>query len=113
MATLYSYNITDAITNTTFEGVEFTVTFNTLPLDLTGADIKMNVVNKKFINSQNYQYSVGNGITITDAVNGVFTFDEQIITIPSGLWKYDITFHLADGSVHTLIKGDWTILENL
>lgn len=107
------YNIADAVENTTFVGVQFTVTVNASALDLTGAEIRMNVKRKGKPNAQNYELKTGSGLTITNAANGVFTLDEQIINIPAGSWKYDITFYLLDGSVHNYIKGDWTILENL
>jgi hypothetical protein len=108
-----TYDIADHVTNTTFVGVQFTVTVNSVAVDLTGAEIKMNVKPRDFKNSVNYEFGVGTGLTLTTPASGIFTLDEQVITIPAGNWKYDVTFYLSDGSIHNYIKGEWTILENL
>jgi hypothetical protein len=55
----------------------------------------------------------GSGLTITNAVNGQFEIDEQIISIPADRYYYEITFQLQTGAVKTYISGYWTITSGL
>lgn len=108
-----TYNINDHVTNTTFVGVQFTVTLNGDPVDLTDGEIKMNVKRRDVVNSQNYEFTIGAGLTLITPKDGVFAFDSQVITIPAAKYKYDITFYLSDGSIHNFIKGEWNLTENI
>lgn len=109
-----TYNIPDAISGDTFAGVQFTLTVNSSPLDLTGAVVIMTVRQRTIKNTVYYEFTNGSGITLTTPASGIFTLDEQVINIPEGNYKYDITIHLPNaGTVKTYIKGEWTILENV
>jgi hypothetical protein len=107
------YNFTDTYTNTTFAGVSFTVTVNSSAVDLTDCYIKMNVKRRDIINSQNYEFSTESGLTLVTPLSGIFTFDQQLISIPAGQYKYDMTFYFIDGTVKNYIYGEWNILENI
>ena len=94
----------------TFTEVPFEIIINTLPLDLTGAVIKMQL--RKECGGIPYLSltSVANaGLTITDAVNGVFKINEQIIDIPEYNYLYDIQITLDDDTVKTWINGNFLI----
>ena len=55
-------------------------------------------------------YSTSNAeITITDAVNGKFRFNKQIITLPVGRNKYKMRFTFSDGTVKIYMEGQWRI----
>ena len=67
------------IRGNTFARMPFELLQNNVPIDLTGAEIKMQL--RKECNGVVYLEldQRNNGITITDAVNGKFQIDEQII----------------------------------
>ena len=52
------------------------------------------------------------GITITNAVNGAFKINTQIIDIQAGNYIYDIEFNI-NGVIETLIKGDFIITNDV
>lgn len=97
----------------TFEGVAFTVTKNGSALDLTGASIRMQLREKSETGTLGATYTDGDGITITDPTNGVFTFDKQIIDIRAQKYYYDIEITLASGDVKSYIYGTWTITQDV
>jgi len=56
---------------------------------------------------------VGDGITITDALGGVFFIDEQIIDIASALYYYELEVTLDSGFRLTYLTGTWQILQDV
>ena len=107
------YNLPSHVKGDTFNGILFTVTVNTVALDLTNAHIKMDlrltplgVVAKTF--------SDGAGITISNSpTDGKFTIDAQIIDIAAANYYYDIEITLGNGLVKTYISGRWNILQDV
>ena len=95
----------------TFEAVNFAVKVNTVAMDLTGAIIRMQLRRK----ASDLTYalaltSIDNaGITINDAVGGLFKINKQIINIEPCSYVYDIEIKLADGTVKTYVKGNFII----
>lgn len=106
------YNIPDHTRRDTFEGFDLTITLNGVPLDLTGASIRMQLR----INTQATavkEFSTTNGsMTITDALNGKFTFNQQIIDVDANSYYYDMQITLGDGRVYTFLKGSWNIVQD-
>jgi len=49
------------------------------------------------------------GITITNAVAGLFKINTQIIDIPKSMYIYDIQLTFSDGMVKTWLSGFFTI----
>lgn len=93
----------------TFDGFEFTIQLDSIPIDLAGALISMSV---SFANTVFLTLNSSNGgITITDATNGVFQVDEQIISLPPQNYFYEIKIVFYDGSIKTYVKGKWKILQ--
>lgn len=107
-----TYNYPDTLFGDTFEGVQFTVTVNASPLDLTGATIKTEF-RDLFSGALVKTLEIGTGITVTDAVNGVFQVDAFIVDIPVGNHKHDVQITLADSRVKTYITGSWEILQDV
>jgi hypothetical protein len=105
----------------TFRLLDFTLTQTlsteagtvTEPLDLTGAQIYLQV--RPTINSEvvYLNLGVGDGITIVDGPNGRFQIDEQIIDIPVGKHYYDIEITLSTGFKFTWFIGTWTITSDI
>lgn len=81
-------------------------------VDITGASIKFSV--KEEISDTDYviQKTVGSGITITGAANGIYEVylvpaDTQNIDV--GVYEYDSELTTAAGNVYTLIRGEFTV----
>jgi len=98
----------------TFEEVPFEIKVNTIAKDLTGAIIKMQL-RKEYDGVIGLSLtSVANaGITITDAVNGLFKINKQIINIPAYNYIYDIEIHFSATDVKTWISGKFLILNDV
>ena len=108
------YNFKDHIKGDTFPGVEFTFKLNGSVVDLSGATIEMNVrqLSKVGDLSDSFANTSIGGITVTDAANGIFEFDEQIIDIVALLHYYDIQVTLSNSKVYTPFEGTWNILQD-
>jgi hypothetical protein len=80
----------------TFAEVPFQINVNTVPLNLSGALIRMQLrtdyggtVYLEFTSVNN------DGITITNAANGEFKINETIIDLEAKAYKYDIEITLS------------------
>jgi hypothetical protein len=89
----------------TFDQVAFQVKINDVVVDLTGATIRMQL--RKTYDDTVAALSltsVGSaGITITNAANGEFKINTQIIDIEVYNYVYDIQIAFSDGT----IKSSW------
>lgn len=101
------------IKSDTFEAVNFEINVDTVPIDLSDTIIRMQL-RKEYGGVVGLSLtSVANaGITITDAVNGLFRINQQIINIPAFNYIYDIEFDF-DGIVKTYISGNFLILNDV
>ena len=109
MANIATYNFPDHIKGDTFSGVQFEVLVNAIALDLTDADITMQI-RENYSTANKIEFSTDNGkLEITDAVAGKFTFKEQIIDVAPKKYVYNIQILLPNGKKHTYIKGVWVI----
>lgn len=94
----------------TFEAVNFEVIINDTAADLTDAIIKMQLRKEcGGVIGLSLTSVASAGLTITDAVNGKFKINKQIIDIPSYNYYYDIEIHFADNTVKTWVKGMFNI----
>ena len=101
-----TYDFPDHEKGDTYEGSTFTVLVNGVALDLTDATISV----KLWGGSDTYTLTTTDGeLTITDAANGVFTVDEQVINFNARTYCHEFTFTLSTGAVKTYIKGTWKI----
>lgn len=94
----------------TFNEVAFELLLNDSPYSLVGAIIRMQLRKEyggiPFLSLT----SVSNaGITITNASNGLFKINEQIIDICAFNYIYDIEIEFGDGTVKTYISGNFLI----
>lgn len=94
----------------TFKEVPFEILINSVALDLTDAVIKMQLRKEcGGVPALTLTSVLSDGITITDAVNGLFKINERIINISEYDYLYDIQITLADGTVNTWVSGNFLI----
>jgi hypothetical protein len=107
------YTIPTHIKGNTFPGVEITLYLNGLPVDLTGVSIVMGIAASPTGSALYTLTTTGGHLTITDAENGIFTIDEQIINFNAATYYYQMQFTFPDGKIKTLVDGSWSILPSV
>jgi len=108
------YNMPDHYKGDTFDELQFTLsTSPSTPIDLTGALIKCQFRKEKKNGVLKKELTESDGITITDAINGVFRIDSFILDWTPGKYFYDIQFTFPDTTVVTYIDGSITILQDV
>ena len=107
-------NIENVLRGDTFYQYPFQIVIDGTPLNLTGAVIKMDIKKDVHSNPALSLTSVGsNGISITNAINGQFSIEEQIFTIPAFSYQYDIQITLSNGKVKTYIGGIFQVVDTI
>lgn len=104
------YHIPDHYSGDTFEALIITLEEDSSPIDLTAATIEIDF--ETLSGQKKLELTVGDGITINDALNGEFQIDEQVISLPTGRYKYDIQVTIGN-TVTTYLKGTWNILDDI
>lgn len=98
----------------TFDEVNFEVKVNTVPMNLTGSVIKMQLRKDAYdhITPPSLSLtSVANaGITLTAATLGKFKINSQVIDIDVYNYSYDIQITLSTGVVKTYVSGFFDVL---
>jgi hypothetical protein len=107
MSNVGRYTIPSAIFGTTIEPIVFTVNVNAAPLDLSNVTITAKARYQKNV-SRVHEFTT----SITDAVNGVFEIDEQLIDWEVGVWLYSIQFDFPDQTRKVYIEGQFNVLAN-
>jgi len=93
----------------TFDAVLFQIVINSVPLDLTGA-----IINMQVRKDSGTPIIFEPTITVLNAVNGDVQIDEQIFDVCAGVYKYDIRFQLASGEVrYDWIYGIFEVTNNI
>ena len=108
-----SYTMPDTVKGNTFVGVEFNLQNNGTAIDITGATIALIA---KIWDQEGADAVISldttDGITITDATEGKFEVDEQVIDVEARCYEYDIKVTFPDSTVRSYIYGNWTIIQN-
>ena len=91
----------------------FVYSESSVAVDITGYSILMQVRASEQGPLVAEFSSEGGHFTITDASNGTFTLDEQIIDIASGVHVYDLQLTSPLGKVITLLKGTFTVTQDI
>ena len=108
------YNLPDSYKGDTFESIQFTITVNSVALDLTGAtiackfrkDSKQGVLTKSITSSS--------GITISaPATGGIFVIDAFDLDWAAGVYYYDIEITDAASVITTYVYGTITIKQDV
>jgi glyoxylate utilization-related uncharacterized protein len=97
----------------TFEAVNFEIMINEVAVDLTDTVIRMQL-RKEYggVIALNLTSVDNAGLTIIDAINGLFKINEQIINIDAGNYLYDIQFNF-DGEIKTYVSGNFLITNDV
>jgi hypothetical protein len=104
-----SYNFTH-IKGDTFDEMPFAIVKNSVALNLTGATIRMQLRSEcGGLIALSLTSVASAGITITNAVGGLFKINKQIINIASGNYAYDLEILFSDGTVKTWLSGEFLI----
>jgi len=106
-------NLRDRVKNDTFRSVEFIFDDEGTPIDLTGAGIKIQFRYRCKTGKVVKEVTDGNGVTITDAINGTFKIDQFTpVDWEIGKYHYDVQITFADGSIKTYVQGNVKILQD-
>lgn len=110
-----TYNFTDRIKGDTSKVVEFTLLKDTVPVDLTGASIRMQLRKSKTSGSIALTLHSGasGGIIITSAAAGIFQIDAFTVEVAANTYVYDIEITLSTGEIKTWIEGEFNVLQDI
>lgn len=80
------------------------------PIDLSSADIKMQV-RKKHDDPVLWTASEGDGITVTGDDDNIISINKIVSDsqISPGIYKYDIQATYSSGVITTYLRGDFTV----
>jgi hypothetical protein len=99
----------------TFDEVAFQLKINNVAVNLTGATIRMQL-RKSFtdtVAALSLTTVSSAGLTITNAAEGRFKINTQIIDIEVYNYLYDIQITLSSGVVKTYVQGSFNILNEV
>ena len=113
--TIQSYNIKDQYKGDTFNGVQFTLKnrADNTPIDLTDATIKTQFRKDTPLGDVQLEITDGNGITVVDAINGIFKFDAiEDLDWSVRTYVYDVQITFLSGLIRTYVKGAMRIIQD-
>jgi len=84
-----------------------------IPIDITGATIRMHWRTSPKAEVFNKEISIGSGITVLDPSIGRFQIDAFIIQLPANTYYYDIEFTSSTGVVRTYMKGTFIVNQDI
>ena len=110
-----TYDMNNHHKGDTFNTLQFTMlnTDGLTPINLTGMGIKSQFRSdwKKGVLVK--ELNIGTGITVTDALNGVFQIDPFILDWNPSNYYYDVEFTFVDARVVTYIEGLIKIMQDV
>ena len=114
MASIVRKDLKDRIKNDTFESVEFTIQDGGgSPIDLTGVSIRIQFRFRKKTGAIVKDMSLGSGITLTDATNGIFTIDKFTpVDYEVDTYFYDAEITFTSGDIHTYVQGTFKVIQD-
>jgi len=91
---------------------ELTEEDGTTPINLTGVTFLMQ------IKSRNYgvmakELTGASGITIVDAVGGIFNMNSFVVDFSAGKYVYDIQLTFPSGVVKTYLRGQFNVVQDI
>tara|TARA_R110000796_G_scaffold76986_1_gene171886 strand:+ start:56 stop:412 length:357 start_codon:yes stop_codon:yes gene_type:complete len=107
--------IKDQYKGDTYDGVQFTIlnTLDNSPINLTGVSIRSQFRFGSKTGGIQKEITNGNGITIVDPINGVFSIDSFIIDWAADFYYYDIEMTFPNGIVRTYIQGNIKVIQDV
>ena len=108
-------NIANHYKGDTFDGIQYTIlnSSDNLPIDLTGATIKSQFRKSNRKGSIILEITDGVGITVSDAVNGIFEIDSFLLDWQPSTYYYDIEITFSNGVVKTYIEGTLIVNQDI
>jgi len=99
----------------TYDGVQFTLlnTEDNAPIDLTNVAIKIQFRYDSKIGGIQKEITNGNGITVSNAINGVFSIDSFLIDWSPDIYYFDIQMTFPNGIVRTYIQGTIKVIQDI
>lgn len=115
MATIGTYNFINHYKGDTFKGAQFTFLNETTssPIDLTGTEIRMQFRKGRKNGAVKATLDLTDGLTLTDASNGILTVDPFIIDFEADVHYYDIQVTYADGTIKTYVQGKIKVIQDV
>jgi hypothetical protein len=114
-STLPSYEIPAHVTGDTWSGIPLiTLQQNGSAVDLSDDAIVKMQVRFQIDSPSVIDFSTeDNTITIMEpATAGNISFPEQIVSIPVGVYQYDIKVIFSTGKIKTYLRGIWNIISH-
>lgn len=110
-----TYNLQDQRVNDSFRGARFRLKrqIDGQPVDLSSAIQITAKFKGGYDNKVLKTLTLGNGVTLNDALGGDFSLDPFLITIPSGNYKYDVQIDFPNNIRTTYIVGTVLIAADL
>jgi len=110
-----TYNMPDIVKGDTFKDLQFTITINSVAEDLTGYAIACKFRKGSKTGREIKSLTVGSGITITDATNGIFQINafDLGVTFTAGVYYYDIEFTDTSNVINTWISGTIEVIQDV
>jgi hypothetical protein len=104
-----TYTIPNHYKGDTFDSITFTIKEDSVAVDLTGVAIKIDFRKGSNTGTLKQSFNIGSGITLVDAVNGVFKLDSFINDYDADVYYYDAQITFASGVIRTYFKGTLTV----
>jgi hypothetical protein len=84
----------------------------TINRDITGWAIRM-WLRDRDTKKPVKEFTIGNGITIVNAANGVFSFPAFKVQLPASVYVFDIEFTDDNDVTRTYLKGTFTVIDDV
>lgn len=107
------YIMPEIMKGDTFDDLQFTIKINDVVEDLTGYAIECKFRRNNKRGTVSKTLTVGSGITVTDATNGVFKIDSFDLDWHAGVYFYDIEFTDTNDLINTYICGTLTVVQDV
>ena len=113
MSTKQKYNFVQQTAGDTFLETEFGLELNDSPIDISAYAIKAEFRKDNNNGEVVHTATVGNGITVINALQGEFKIDECLMPEEAGIYPYDIEFTLPGGQIRTYLFGVLDLTEDI
>ncbi len=114
MATIAFKNLRDRVKDRTSKSVKFTANDGLgVGIDLTGTTIELDFRYSTKLGTIVKETAIGTGITLTDAVNGIFTLDKFLLDWQVGCYWYGAVITFPNGDIDENLQGQIKVLQNV
>jgi hypothetical protein len=107
------YNIPTLIKGDTFKDLQFTLSINSVAEDLTDYTIACKFRKNTKTGRIAKAIDTTAGITLVDAINGVFKIDAFTCDFDVATYYYDIEFTNGSGEIDTYIQGTFKVEQDV